>query len=497
MKISWRSLFFIFFMKREWNRLTQLSPEAIRELQNRKLRFFFAHKLPYHPYYRDLFFKNGIQFRDIQTVDDLEKIPFTRKEDIAPTEEDRAKPRKFILQPDEQLLKKYASPAELASLVAKKLARRDVHRNLFWEYKPIHSHFTTGRTALPTAFVYSARDIETLQESARRSFEVAGASTDDVFLNGFPYAPHLAFWLAYHASNAMGLTSLQTGGGKTMGTEKIIRAIERMGATLATFIPGYAYHLLREAVRMKADFSSLRFLIFGGERVSSGLREKVREMLDKLGAPEVKILATYAFTESKTAWIQCAEQSGYHLYPDLEYIELVDENGKRVPEDQEGEIVYTALDWRGSCVVRYRTGDMTKGITYGPCPFCGRTTPRIHPDIQRRSEIKEFQLTNVKGQLVNLNAFFPLLSGMKEIEEWQVEIRKKQGENFGLDEIIVYAAPHGGYSFEEIRAEVQRVVRNEMDITPLVEQRTVSELLERMGMETELKEKRIVDTRPK
>lgn len=484
-------------MNEQWTALTTMSRDEIRELQNRKLRFFFKHKLPYHPYYRDLFARHGISFGDIRTVDDLEKVPFTRKEDVAPTEEDRGKPRQFILQPDEKLIKKHAHPRELASILGGKIARRDVHARLEWEYKPVHTHFTTGRTALPTAFVYSARDVETLKESARRLFNVAGATKDDRFINGFPYAPHLAFWLAYHAAMTMGLTSLHTGGGKTMGTEKIIRAIERTQATIATFIPGYAYHLLREAVKLGVDFSSLRYLIFGGERVSSGLREKAREMLAALGATEVNILATYAFTESKTAWIQCAEASGYHLYPDLEFIELVDENGKRVPEDHEGEIVYTALDWRGSCVVRYRTGDITKGITYGPCPFCGRTTPRIHPDIERRSEVKEFRLTNVKGQLVNLNAFFPLLSGMKEVEEWQVEIRKEGGGELGLDEIVVYVSPHAGQSFEAVKDEVIRRVRSEMDVTPIVEEKPLVELLRAMGMETELKEKRIVDTRPR
>ncbi|MBI2427022.1 MAG: AMP-binding protein [Candidatus Kerfeldbacteria bacterium] len=474
-----------------------MSRDEIRELQNAKLRFYVQHKLPFSPYYRDLFQRSGLSFKDIQTVDDLVKLPFTRKEDVAPTEDDRSRPRQFILQPDEKLIKKYAHPRELARLLAGKIARQDVHARLEWEYKPVHTHFTTGRTALPTAFTYSARDIELLKESARRLFDVAGATKDDRFINGFPYAPHLAFWLAYHAAMTMGLTSLHTGGGKTMGTEKIIRAIERMPATIATFIPGYAYHLMREAVKLGADFSALRFMIFGGERVSTGLREKTREMLEKLGAKEVNILATYAFTESKTAWIQCAENSGYHLYPDLECIELVDKKGTRVSEDEEGEIVYTSLDWRGSAVVRYRTGDVTKGITYGPCPSCGRTVPRLHPDIQRSSEFKEFNLTNVKGQLVNLNNFFPLLSGMKEIEEWQVELRKEGGEALGLDEIVVYVAPHTGQSFENVKQEVERRVRTEMDVTPIVEEKPLAELLQRMGMETELKEKRILDSRPR
>lgn len=100
------------------------------------------------------------------------------------------------------------------------------------------------------------------------------------------------------------------------------------------------------------------------------------------------IFSTYAFTEAKTAWVQCAENSGYHLYPDLEYIELVNENGEPIKEGEKGEVVYTSLDWRGSTVIRYRTGDICEGIEYSPCPHCQRTMPRLKPGIERKSEFK-------------------------------------------------------------------------------------------------------------
>lgn len=455
------------------------------------------YQAPYIPYYRKLFLTLGLRFSDIQTTEDLVKIPFTLKEDIAPTDTEPGRPRDFILQPDEKLIRKVAPKRELIKIAAKKFAQRDVRAGLEWEYKPIHTHFTTGRSAASTAYVYSARDLEFLKESGSRMFNVTGLTRDKIAINGFPYAPHLAFWLAYHALVTVGMTSLQTGGGKSMGTQKIINAIERTKANALIFMPGYAYHLLREAVKQGRDFSHVTHFIFGGERLSPGLRDKVRELMAQCGAPEVKVLATYAFTEGKTAWIQCAEQSGYHLYPDMEFIELVDKNGNRVGEDEEGEIVYTGLDWRGSAVIRYRTGDITKGITHRPCPFCGRTVPRIHPDIQRKSEVKEFHLTKVKGQLVNLNNFFPLLSGMKQIEEWQVEIRKKDNDPHGLDEVVIYVAPKKGIDGNLLTQQIQQAVYQETEVTPVVLLRDLPDLLTQLGMETELKELRIVDKRPK
>ncbi len=455
------------------------------------------HELPFSPFYRALFEKNHIQFADIKTLDDLQRVPFTSKVDLAPTEEDRAKPRQFILQPDEHLIKQFAPKGKLIRMLMQKLSGQDVKRKLEWEYKPIHMHFTTGRTALPTPFVYSARDLEMLKESGERMLDVARVSRDLVAINAFPYAPHLAFWLAFFALTTVGMTSVQTGGGKIMGTQKIIDAIERLKASLLLFIPGYGYHMLREAVNQKRDFSNVQYVITGGERVSAGMRERVKAMLRQLGAKNPIFYSTYAFTEGKTAWIQCAEGAGYHVYPDMEYFEVIDKDGKRVKDGGPGELVYTSLDWRGSVVVRYRTGDMTQGIEYGACEHCGKTVPRIKPDIQRTSEIKEFHLTKIKGELVNLNNLYPILTSIPEIEEWQVEIRKEHDDPYGLDELIIHLATQFGASWKTVEQTVAKRLRDEMFVSVTIKQHGLPGLLEMIGMETEVKEKRIVDNRPK
>ncbi len=480
-----------------WNKVARLRRDERVAMQNRLLRQFMRHQLPYSPYYRALFEKNKIAFDGIETIDDLKRIPFTSKADLAPTEDDRTKPRQFILQPDEHLIKKHASKGTLARIVWGKFTKQDVKRKLEWEYKPVHMHFTTGRTALPTPVVYSSRDIEVFKETGRRLFEVGGFSRDLMALNGFPYSPHLAFWLAYYAMQTNGMTSLATGGGKVMGTQKIIDAMERLKVNIATFIPGYSYHLLREAVKQNRDFSNLKYLVFGGERVSEGFRQKVKELCGQLKAHDVKVFATYALTESKTAWLQCAETTGYHLMPDMEVIELIDKAGNVVRDGEPGEIVYTALNWRGTAVVRYRTGDLCKGIEFGPCEVCGKTTPRIVADIQRSSDVKEFHLTKIKGELVNLNEFYPLLSGIKDIEEWQVVIKKHNDDPNDLDEIDVLVAPKPGVDFAALKAYIEKQVHNAVFVSAVVKQEPMEKLLEQMGMETELKEKRIVDARPK
>jgi phenylacetate-coenzyme A ligase PaaK-like adenylate-forming protein len=481
----------------KWNQLSHAHPEDLRALQNQKIQYLFQHLLPYHPYYRQMLEKHGIAFSDIQTIEDLQSLPFTTKEDLAPTDLDPKRPRQFILQPDERLIKRHAPKSQLAQLLGRKLLGKNPRERLEWEFKPVHIHFTTGRSARPTPFVYSARDLQTLRESASRIFDVIGASREDTVLNGFPYAPHLAFWLAFFALNHLGMTTLHTGGGKTMGTPKIVLALESMMPQIATFIPGYAYHVFREAVAQGRNYEHLKTLIFGGERVSSALRDRVRELCQQLHADHVKMFATYAFTEAKTAWVQCHEESGYHLYPDLELIEIVDEQGNPVLDNHPGEIVYTSLDWRGSVVVRYRTGDLTKGMTWSPCPHCGRTVPRLHYDIQRKSEFKEFQLTKVKGVLMNLNELFPLMMGTTGIEEWQVEIAKRNDDPFEMDELRVIVALRADAGEDAVRRDIEQKIAGILEVTPQVRFESLKAVTQRLEMETALKEKRIVDHRSK
>ncbi len=473
-----------------WHKLQYLKPKKINQLQNNLLKSFVKSQIPYHPYYRELFKKNKIGFSDIKTADDLKKLPFTTKEDIAPTKGSPKKFLDFVLQPNEKLIRQYASLNKKIKIIFNK-------DSAYREYKPIHIHFTTGRSALSVPILYTQHDLSKLEESGRRMFDILGASSQDIVVNSFPYAPHLAFWQTFYAAKAASLLSLNTGGGKIMGTEKIIKSIQSMKATILVGMPGYLYHLIRTAKDEKADFSSLRLVVFGGERIPEGLREKIKGYLKGLGSKTPRVLSTYAFTEGKAAWLECKEGHGYHLYPDFEYIEIVDKNGENVGEGEKGEIVYTSLDWRGSIFLRYKTGDITKGVYYEKCPNCQRTLPRIDANIERASEYREFKLTKIKGSFVNLNVFFPIMMSHKDVEEWQIEIKKKNNDPYEVDELIAYVAPKKNSNFEKLRRDLMRKIIKETEVKPEIVKINLKELLNRLGMETELKEKRVVDNRKK
>jgi len=223
-----------------------------------------------------------------------------------------------------------------------------------------------------------------------------------------------------------------------------------------------------------------------------------------MGAKDVRVFGTYGFTEARMAFVECPtkgnEYTGYHLYPDLAVFEIVDpKTGEVVPEGGDGELVFTPIAGRASSVFRYRTGDLVRGgIRFDPCPHCGRTVPRISSDLTRESSLKDLQLLKVKGTLVNLEDCAMLLGGIPEIDEWQIELRKKDDDPLEVDELIVHLAVRDGCSAEATTRKVVDAFKGRMEVAPnRVEYLALDAMLRKVGMETEMKEKRFVDSRPK
>ena len=191
--------------------------------------------------------------------------------------------------------------------------------------------------------------------------------------------------------------------------------------------------------------------------------------------------------------------TGYHLYPDMAIFEVIDpETGEVVPDGEDGELVFTPLQGRASTVFRYRTGDRVRGgIAWEPCPHCGRTVPRISSDLTRESSVKDLQLLKVKGTLVNLEDCAMLLGGIDDVEEWQIELRKKDDDPLEVDELVVHLALKDGCTKETAVEKVSTEFKSRLEVSPNhFEFLGLDAMLQKIGMETEMKEKRFVDARP-
>lgn len=473
----------------------------------RKLRCFLSRQvLPFSPYYGRILREHGISPRDLRDPGDLAKLPFTSKDDIAPTATEPNRPREIFLQPSEQLIRERWPLSAKLSLVSLRMFRGQdaVRERLAREYRPVSVFFTTGRSSLPTAFLLSRYDLDLLEEVGRRIAAVGGIDVqEDKIVSVFPYAPHLAFWQVYYVGIGSGAFTLNTGGGKVMGTDGILQGIQKVRPAYIVGIPGYVYHLLREAQGRGTDLSFVKGLALGGDAVTAGYRSRVRDLLMSMGSRDPQIRSVLGFTEARKCWIECAGEaaSGFHTYPDLEIIECVDpETGARVPDGKTGELVYTTIAGRGSCVLRYRTGDLlVGGITWEPCPFCGRRVLRMSSQLERVSNLKSFQLSKIKGTLVNLNQFKDVLDNDDRVEEWQLVIKKRNDDPFDVDELhlnLALAQKVEASAEESVSREIEHRLReltevtlNRLNVLPL------SQVLDLLGMETQLKEKRIVDLR--
>jgi len=478
-----------------------LPERAIRRLQVEKLRHYLRDVvLPFSPHYHEIFSELGLNADSIRSLADLEKIPFTTKADLLNSPEHPQRAREFIITPDPKIL------AHRFSNIVGALAhgRSRVQQELESEYRPLLLTTTTGRSAEPIPFLFTRHDLDNLAVTGRRTFEVCGARREWKLLNMFPYAPHLAFWQTHYGGEAFGVFVASTGGGKVAGTEGQLRFIRKIQPDVLIGMPTFVYHVLHEAAEHGIRCESLKRIVIGGEKVPDGMRRKLVSLASELGARDVDVVATYGFTECKTAFAECPRgldepSCGYHLYPDLGIFEVVDpDTGEALPPETPGEIVFTPLDARGTVVLRYRTGDIIEGgLTYARCPNCGRSAPRLIGNISRRTEVREMRLDKIKGTLVDFNELEHLLDDCAHVGAWQIELRKRHDDPLDLDELVLHIAKHNGVAEPQLARELNERFVARAEIHPnRIEFHTLEEMQALHGVGSELKERKLVDHRP-
>jgi phenylacetate-coenzyme A ligase PaaK-like adenylate-forming protein len=469
------------------------SPDEIKKRQSALLHKFLKERvIPFSAHYGKMFKENGLTADSIKSTDDLVKLPFTSKRDLGET-------RDFVIIPDEAVLKK--QPSTLLKVL--RHGPKGVKQVLADELRPIHMTSTTGRSAEPIPFLYTKQDLANLEAGGLRLMQLCKAPSDFRVINAFPFAPHLAFWQAWYAALGNTCFTLSTGGGKVMGTSGNTKVINKIQPDAIIAMPTFLYHMLQHAESEGMQWANLKRLVLGGEKVPLGMRRKLKQLCANMGSPDVDVISTYGFTEAKMAFSECCPPmgeapSGFHLYPDLAFIEIIDpETGERVPDGNPGEIVFTPLNGRGSVVLRYRTGDMIDGgLTYESCPHCGRTCPRLVGQISRVSDIKRLNIGKLKGTLVDFSQLEHILDDTDGVGAWQVELRKENDDPLALDEIHIHAVPMG-MEETELSNLISRRLRDKTELSPnsitFHDWETMRQL---QGVGKELKEQKLVDNRP-
>ncbi|UYN97950.1 MAG: phenylacetate--CoA ligase [Enhydrobacter sp.] len=296
-----------------------LSLDALRGLQLKRLRETLRHAYDNQAPYRAKCEAAGVRPEDLESLDDLRRFPFTVKGDLR----------------DAYPYGMFAIPRE----------------------KCVRVHASSGTTGRPTVVGYSARDIATWSDLMARSLHAGGARPGDVIHNAYGYGLFTGGLGAHYGAERLGCTVVPMSGGFS---ERQVQLIREFGARVVLMTPSYMLALADEFDRQGVDprATKMRIGIFGAEPWTEAMRAEIER---RLGIDAADI---YGISEVIGPGVACEfveSKDGPTIWEDHFYPEIVDpESGAPVPDGQPGELVFTSLTKEAMPVVRYRTRDLTR-----------------------------------------------------------------------------------------------------------------------------------------
>ena len=311
-----------------------LPRDELRTIQGERLTETVKRAYENVEFYRERFDEAGVSPDDIETIDDVSSLPFTRKED-------------FRDQYPDGLL---TTPMENVRRI----------------------HASSGTTGKPKIVAYTDADLEVWAEVMARSLAAAGVEPGDTFQNAYGYGLFTGGLGFHDGIEALGATVIPTGGGNTVRQIEMMEDLESdaLGCT-----PSYCLYLAEVAEDRGIDIRAfpLSTVVIGAEPFTDPMREEIEAALD------VTAIDIYGLSEliGPGVSVECADaQAGMHVWEDHFYPEIVDpDTGEVLEPGEQGELVLTSLTKEALPVIRYRTGDVTR-LTYETCS-CGRTAVRM------------------------------------------------------------------------------------------------------------------------
>ncbi|WP_421902560.1 phenylacetate--CoA ligase family protein [Maridesulfovibrio sp.] len=326
--------------------------EELEELQLRRLKQLCERVYANVPFYTNKFKELGIEPKDINSLSDLTRLPFTEKQDL-----------------------RNHYPFGLFAVSRENIVR-------------IHS--SSGTTGKATVVGYTKRDIKNWADLMARSFAIAGATPEDSIHNAYGYGLFTGGLGAHYGAEALGATIIPVSGG---GTRRQIMLLKDFGADVICCTPSYALFLHETGKEMGIDFEKLplRIGIFGAEPWTESMRRDIENKL------KIKALDIYGLSEIMGPGVamECAEeQNGLHIMEDHFLPEIINpETGEHVEPGEAGELVITTLTKEGIPLIRYRTRDLTR-LNYTACR-CGRTFARMQRIMGRSDDMLIIRGVNV------------------------------------------------------------------------------------------------------
>ncbi len=406
-----------------WSPAIERMPvEDLKRIQEKKLKALVRNAYEYSPFYKRKFKELGIHPEDIRGLEDLKKLPFTKKQDLR----------------DNYPFGMFAVPIS----------------------QIVRFHASSGTTGKPTLVGYTEDDIRVWVESLCRGLVSCGVSNEDIMQIAYGYGLFTGGLGFHYAAEKIGATALPVSAGNT---ERQITLMKDLGVTVIACTPSYFLYMAEYAEKMGTSLreTNLRMGIFGAEPWSEETRKRIE---DKTGITAYDVYGTSEL--SGPLFTECVERNGLHIWADHFLIEVIDpKTGENVGEGERGELVVTTLSKEAMPLLRWRTGDIT--ILETEKCNCGRTHPRIMRILGRSDD-----MLIVRGVNVFPSQIEHVLMQIPEVGEHYMIILERKEE---LDEMTVQVELSDKFAIDRpadilnLTRKVEERLRSVLGITAKVE----------------------------
>lgn len=372
--------------------------EELRKLQGERLQAMVEKVYFNVPFYRLKLQEKGIEPGDIRSIDDLQKLPFTTKQDLRDT-------YPFGL---------FAVPLQ------------DV----------VRLHASSGTTGKSTVVGYTHNDILMWSEVVARSLTMAGVTKSDIVQVAYGYGLFTGGLGLHYGAEKVGASVIPISGGNT---KKQLQLMEDFGSTAIACTPSYAAYLGEALAEEKIDRKNIKLKagIFGAEPWTEEMRTQIERLLG------LKAYDIYGLSEviGPGVSMECSCQNGMHIFEDHFIPEIIDpETGDVLPYGELGELVFTTVTKEAMPLVRYRTRDLTR--LHAETCQCGRTLVRMEKCVGRSDDMLIIRGVNVfpsqiESVLLEMSETKPhyLLVVDRENNLDTIEIQVEVEEQFFSDEV--------------------------------------------------------------
>jgi len=327
------------------------SRETMDEMQSQRLVDMVKRCSERVPFYREKLKAEGVLAGDIRSVKDLQKLPFTYKQDLRDTY-----PYGMFAVPREQLSRIHAS---------------------------------SGTTGKMTVVGYTPKDIEDWSEDTARALVAAGGTPNDYIHVAYGYGLFTGGLGLHYGAERLGATAIPVSSGNT---KRQIDVMRDFGSNILCCTPSYAMFIGETIEDMGIDPKSLplRAGIFGAEPWSKEMRSEIERLL------AIKAYDIYGLSEVMGPGVayECSVQDGMHINEDKYIPEIIDpDTGEVLPYGVQGELVFTCISKEALPLIRYRTRDIAT-LTREPCA-CGRTLIKMSKPCGRTDDMLIIRGINV------------------------------------------------------------------------------------------------------